>query len=407
MPAGRPWYQRNPSDFIVGTIGWDLELRGAYSLLIDMLNERDRPIPDDARFVAGCLNVTTRKWGQLRQRLIDTGKIIVLDDGCLSNPRFERERAQRHNEHEQAVENGRRGGRISAAKRAAEQGDLGLENPAGTDDAPRAHAPESEIISAENGAKTPEKRREKIETVEISPEINSQERQISAVSDQPPPQASRARDRSEIRDKNIQPNESYNAAKAVDRLQPPENGQGPDPLDQRDLKALMDACSEASGYWPTQPGHIAKAFDVIKGWRDLGVDFDAIVIPTIRNVIANSTDPTGSFQRFDKRIRHEHARKAAQPKGSAYVAPQTPIVEVEGEPEVMTAIRRAMLERLGPVAYCHVMNPIRLEPVEDAGGERKPIKVIDPRPTTMKLENGPHHSMLLAIAKHHGFTGLW
>lgn len=35
MTAARPWYKRYAQDFIMGTIGMDLESRGAYSILLD------------------------------------------------------------------------------------------------------------------------------------------------------------------------------------------------------------------------------------------------------------------------------------------------------------------------------------------------------------------------------------
>ena len=86
----RPWYKRYPSDFIAGTAGWDLELKGAYSIFLDLFYDRGGSLPNDSQWfgrVAGC---STRRWGQLRDQLIELGKIVVTEDGKLSNKQAEK-----------------------------------------------------------------------------------------------------------------------------------------------------------------------------------------------------------------------------------------------------------------------------------------------------------------------------
>lgn len=114
----RPWYPRYPQDFLMGTMGMSLELRGAYSILLDMMYDRQGPIPDEARYIAGMLNISVRKWTSIRADLIETGKIFVDENGFISNSRavFEIENALKISR--KRAENGAKGGNKSAEKKA-------------------------------------------------------------------------------------------------------------------------------------------------------------------------------------------------------------------------------------------------------------------------------------------------
>jgi len=114
----RPWYPRYPQDFLMGTMGMSLELRGAYSILLDMMYDRQGPIPDEARYIAGMLNISVRKWSSIRSDLIETGKIFVDKNGFISNSRavFEIENALKISR--KRSENGAKGGNKSAEKKA-------------------------------------------------------------------------------------------------------------------------------------------------------------------------------------------------------------------------------------------------------------------------------------------------
>src|SRR6185437_5491447 len=88
--SDRPWYKRYPSDFIGGTIGLSLEEKGAYSICLDLIYDHGRPIPDDARWLAGVCGCSTRKWNAIRERLLETGKLL-LREAALTNVRAEKE----------------------------------------------------------------------------------------------------------------------------------------------------------------------------------------------------------------------------------------------------------------------------------------------------------------------------
>ncbi len=82
----RPWYKRYPSDFIAGTLQLSCEEKGAYSVVLDLIYDRGGPIPDDAQWIARVCNLSTRRWNQIRARLLELGKVEAID-GVLTNKR--------------------------------------------------------------------------------------------------------------------------------------------------------------------------------------------------------------------------------------------------------------------------------------------------------------------------------
>ncbi|MDB5531542.1 MAG: hypothetical protein JWR51_4645 [Devosia sp.] len=114
----RPWYRRFPDNFIAGTAGLTLEEKGAYSLVLDLMYVRGGPIPDEPRYIAGVCNCSVRKWNAIRARLIQVGKITVVD-GCLMNARAEKELENAAKDARELAENGAKGGNKTAENRTA------------------------------------------------------------------------------------------------------------------------------------------------------------------------------------------------------------------------------------------------------------------------------------------------
>lgn len=114
----RPWYRRFPDNFIAGTAGLTLEEKGAYSLVLDLIYVRGGPIPDEPRYIAGVCNCSVRKWTAIRARLIELGKITVID-GHLMNARAEKELENAAKDARELAENGAKGGNKTAENRRA------------------------------------------------------------------------------------------------------------------------------------------------------------------------------------------------------------------------------------------------------------------------------------------------
>jgi uncharacterized protein YdaU (DUF1376 family) len=391
MPSGRPWYQRNPADFIMAVRGWELELVGAYSLIIDHLNDRDRPLPNDDKFMAGLLHCSAQRWRKLRDELIARDKIYITPEDYISNPRFDREHANRFRTRAEAVEFGRAGGLESAARRAG-QTELDLD----------PQPPER--------ARARTRLRSDSKSTEKSPKIdqhsaNSSARSLSAPatktkrnqrSDTTPPSSPvRARQSPELREEEDSTHPNSESDSREGRLA------------NADLKTLYDEVCAAAGICLVQPGAIDRAMTQVEKWRDLGCDFDDVVLPAIRVVVLSTDEPTRTLARFNARVLHEHAkRKAAARKGESYEPPQIPHLSPEGEDPQFFALRTELLDRVGPSLFCLAFNGVTFEDVTDSPNGR-PLRILGPDFRRESLRGGDWGRILASTARIMGFTEIW
>jgi uncharacterized protein YdaU (DUF1376 family) len=112
-----PWHKRYHSDALTGYQALDLEERGAYTTLLDLMYDRGEALQMTDRLLAGYLNVSVRKAASLLAALVAHGKISRLADGRLTNSRFEKERENALKTARKHAENGSEGGRVSAETR--------------------------------------------------------------------------------------------------------------------------------------------------------------------------------------------------------------------------------------------------------------------------------------------------
>lgn len=80
------WYKRDPSAALNGMMELNLEERGAYNTVLDLIYSRDGNLPDDDRFIAGWLRVDVRVWKRIKSTLITREKLFIAD-GLLRNER--------------------------------------------------------------------------------------------------------------------------------------------------------------------------------------------------------------------------------------------------------------------------------------------------------------------------------
>lgn len=409
MAQGRPWYKRSGADFVMATLSMpDAETKWAYSAIIDMLNDRDRPLADDPGFICGFTGLTKQKWGRVRRWLLEHGYLVTSEPGLLTNPRFERERAERLAAHELAVEAGRLGGKKSAQMRAAGQGEMDLGE--AVDSRAPAHTRTGRSDIGENLQETDQLSSNfSSSLLEESTDITSEKQRKTAKTTQPPPQALYARE--EARDK------------SPDRSQPdsphsnprPDNEAGQDGrktpggrLADQDLKAVFDRCCETAGFRPTSPTVIANGMALVEDWTKQGIDLETVVLPTIRAVISDSDQRTRSLHRFRDAVQHQHAKaQAATRKGGKprYTPPTSPITEPTDEDPALRPIRAQMLEQLGPDCFAMTMNRVRLQIIEDARGH--PLRVNGDQHAVEQLVHGNFAATLRKIALKHGFDAVW
>lgn len=394
MAKGRYWYKRRGADFVMATIGFpSSDHKWAYSAIIDMLNDRDRPLADDPGFICGFTGLSKQKWASVRRFLFENEYLVAAGDGYLTNPQFERERAERSEAHDQAVRLGREGGRKSAAIR---QGSLDLE------DEPPARA------RVRDEAKGPRKVRDNREKIaEKSPTLSgpSDGRPLkSGEKIEPPPQAPYAREEAREESNTTLPDPS---PRLDDDASADRAGLGREVLDRiedEETRRLYALVARTSGHAPVGTTQFERAVRFVERWRADGIGFDEVVIPTIRRMVAESADETRTLGRFDKAIRHAHAKADAR---SSLGKPETPepVLEPEGEDERFRKLRRALLERMGPFSYAMIGNRTTFEVVEDAGAGRRPVRVTTRGPS--KLMDTEWAGLVRAAARSMGFTDVW
>jgi uncharacterized protein YdaU (DUF1376 family) len=394
MAKGLPWYKRDPERWIMGTRDLTLEERGAYSEIVDYLNLRGRPLPDDIRIIASLINTSPQKWRKIRQRLLDLGKIVIEGD-YLTNPRFEREKAERELTRAEAQIHGREGGKRSAEKRLREP-ELDL------DQQPLAHTRAHGTRTVERTArarvsadqpqnakidKTSQKSSKKVESfAQLPDEHLTPVSQKSANETQGYPQAPYARVR-ESEDKSIDSSQP-------DSLTTPR-------AHQPDLMAMYEAVCEASGFHTASPNAIDLALRTVEAWAKMGVDFEEVVLPTIRSVIASDHEPTRTLGRFTKAIAHQHARRKAQKsQGKTYSPPPSPILHRDDEEPAMADLRAVLCQVLGPKGFVLAnLNQVRLRADDDT-------LRLDGWAGRLALE-GNYGNTIKAVARRHGYDRVW
>lgn len=107
------WYPRNPRDFDMGTLGWTLAERGAYSCLVDAYYENEGPLPDDDAALAALLRISVEEWNTVAEKV--RAKFIALD-GQLHHARCDEELSTQKKLASVSRQNGKSGGRPKVNK---------------------------------------------------------------------------------------------------------------------------------------------------------------------------------------------------------------------------------------------------------------------------------------------------
>lgn len=379
MAHSKPWYKRNGGDFVIAVMHFpDNDFRWTYSAIIDLLNDRDRPIPDDAHFICGVARVTKQKWTKIRAYLLQHGYLELTEDGCLTNPRFERERTERAGQREASVEAGREGGKRSAAARAERQSELALE-----ENLPR-NLQESDQLSSKKHTKF----------LQSLSEVSDEHSLKTNGKIEPPPQPTRARAAaSEARDKisNNQPSDPNAPRARVGAPAPahtregareggggaaahPSNATAPAPdclIDfDDDHGKLTMRCCEAAGIALRvrgNPAMWAKARGTVAEWQAAGVNVDRVAIPAIKAQRRAMTEPANSLAKFTAAV---DTRKAKPRKRSERLPPAPPArFDFPDETQALAQFRRDLAQAIGTRSYADWCASIRFAIVEGGQGQ--------------------------------------
>lgn len=377
-----PWTKWFHEDFLQGVMLANLtsEEIGVYTVVLSLIAARGGPIEADSRWIngyAGC--ATVRKCTAVIDRLVEKRK-LERRGKLLGNAKMIRTVEARDTKSDQA-------------RKAALARWHGHNEPDLFDDQNRGDK------RGDNGA---DNHRDKSE---IKSGINSQERQKTANeahADASPPV--RARD-SETQKNNLTHPILSTVAPEIET----GSGAGPvAPLNQRDLVALHAAVCEAAGYRAVNPTTIAASMDQVKEWRDQGHDFETVVLPAIRAVVAQSKpdDRTRTLGRF----RHAVAREAAKAheakgKGRTHKPTATPLLEPPDEDAQFRPMRETLLEQLGPLTFASLLNPVRFEDIGETAGKH-PVRVKGPDVNRL-LDSERAGPAVRRAALAMGFTDVW
>lgn len=366
MAHNRPWYQREGGKMLVACMDLpDAEHKWAYSAIIDMLNDRDRPIDDDATFICSFTSLSKRKWTQVRAHLIAVGKLVLLADGRLSNPQFERERLARMDARERARDQGRIGGIKSAEARAA-QGSLNLENGDNRDEIEGDELNSIDIFEPppsplardiHNGSgkhQSAQKERENMP-------INAPKTPPKTTRNSQPPlenmgEISSPRGRAGSRERVLEIREDTSDKQTS--AKPPTHArtrEGPpirEPdclLDDPDLIRLASACTDAAGITARcrrNPAMWRAARLTVRSWRASGVDITGTAVPAIKRELKRMDEPANSLERFTACVDKAQASKPTRAPPPAKLEFDFP-----DEPPEMLAFRQQLARAVTPARY--------------------------------------------------------
>jgi uncharacterized protein YdaU (DUF1376 family) len=126
MSSHRPWYKHYPADFIAGTVAMTAEEKGAYIVVLNLIYDRGAPLVDDPQWLARVVGCSTRRWKQLRESLIEHGKVFITEDGKLFNKRAGQQLESDAKESEIFRESGAKGGKKAAEIRRNSSDNSGL-----------------------------------------------------------------------------------------------------------------------------------------------------------------------------------------------------------------------------------------------------------------------------------------
>lgn len=100
-----PYFPMYPRDFHEGTLELSLELKGAYVMVLFLMYTRGGPITDEPKYISNYIGCSVRKWKQVRETLIEMGKLVV-EGGVIRNSRADEELEKLRSYQRKQAENG-------------------------------------------------------------------------------------------------------------------------------------------------------------------------------------------------------------------------------------------------------------------------------------------------------------
>src|SRR5690349_1643902 len=94
----------------------NLEQKGAYSCVLDLIYDNGGPIPDNPQWIARVCGCSVRKWKIIKEELIGLGKLYLVD-GKIANQRADKQTLSEEKEAQKLSENGMKGAEKTNVKK--------------------------------------------------------------------------------------------------------------------------------------------------------------------------------------------------------------------------------------------------------------------------------------------------
>jgi uncharacterized protein YdaU (DUF1376 family) len=389
-----PWFAE---DFLTGVMDLSAEQTGVYTIILCLIADKDSPIDADYAWLGRRCNTSTRKARDIVEALVKLGKLEIRN-GLIGNKRMLHELANRRKKSAHASRAAQEKWRLWRSEN----------KPQLPFDEKNFGAPEGKT-AGKSARKSPEKPREKVaeKPVVFSEKNTDQISQISQNSANPDANMHSvghsflARDRDSSNKLNNQPISSTITARASDA---PSVGWLVDK--EKDLGHLLETVSAVAGYVPRGANGYAEAANLIREWRDHGIDFEATVLPVIERTVATSAEPTNSLKRFDRAIRHEHAKARAQKNlpDTKPLPPREPILSYKDEIARVAELRKAVFDKIGATRYIASFNHARIEQI--LNGRDRPVLRLSKR-APFHVDEFNSRETLKPFAKAMGWDEVW
>lgn len=386
--ADAPYIKWFSNDFAADIADLKGDEIGVFAVIRNLMAQRDGPIEDDASWIARRSGVSTRRFNQIRARLIQL-EVIEARAGLLAHPATLREIQRRTAKTQQA--------RSAAMSRwhSANEPELPLRNGSG-DPPPRAPAHGADAKPEIKPGKNSDSHEDKNDL--ISRKKGNKPQKTANPDDADAFPYARARQSQNLESRiPSHPNPVPLNGSAAAAAEPPLRPR--DPV----LQAKFEAVCSAAGFRSASAEQAERAMKFVEGWHKAGISFDEIVLPTIRSAIAENLHGPGhtrTLGRFDAAVRHAHARTAASAStGRGNPNPTAPVGPDHPDPrfiEWRTTLRRDC----GPRTYDGWLKPIRFDLNGDTVTAQLPSQFMADWVTTHFRER------LEAMATASGFAGL-
>ena len=131
MKTGADWYKRDPQKFISGVIGMSSKQIAVYTILIELMYSNAGECHNDPKFISGFMSdMGPSSVRKIIEEFIANGKVIVTENGRLSNKTVQKLAKTREETKEKRRISGKKGGEKSSEIRLKpiDNGALGKPN---------------------------------------------------------------------------------------------------------------------------------------------------------------------------------------------------------------------------------------------------------------------------------------